>query len=300
MQQQQQQRASNFVRNSESSSSVRLRRRRDDPAAAGVGVKKRNRHSGDFVYWANGNVPTGQQQYYGGGPAIFVQPQPPQPPLLRNVKQQPGQYRQSGDWAFYAPYPTRPTTSHVESPVSLPMALVRPTHKQPTRVSNHRLLSEEEEERERRHAADCGDGDRGLMETLDRKIPPSTRPLAQETFSAGPGFEDRIRSGKHAADQTCARGADNGDSDIHKSSSSVAARQARRRGDKANRRSCDVSEYANEVVRRSATQSDVSDAGRRYDGGRRPVSVSATSLVNAVSAVNAASRADKRFLKVSE
>eukprot|EP00095_Tigriopus_kingsejongensis_P011317 maker-scaffold14_size734282-snap-gene-6.28 protein:Tk11317 transcript:maker-scaffold14_size734282-snap-gene-6.28-mRNA-1 annotation:"conserved hypothetical protein" len=138
-----------LVRGSEATASVRLRRRKD--ANPAEGTKKRNRHSGDFFVW---NSPTNQA-------------------ATPNT-------RQSGDWGHYTPasgapsslvaasttrqsyaIPEDATTSSM--PYSPVVAAAIAAHRQQPRVSGGRIDEED-----------------NLMETLDRKIPPSLRPILRD------------------------------------------------------------------------------------------------------------------------
>lgn len=142
----------NFVRGSEATSSVRLRRRKD--ANSSEGTKKRNRHSGDFFVWSA-------------------------PGSNNNNKNNNGN-RLSQDWSYMVPQApsslmVASTTSRKNyglvddpSPLSMPyspvVAAAIAAHRQQQRSSSNGRIDEED----------------GFMETLDRRIPPSVRPIARD------------------------------------------------------------------------------------------------------------------------
>lgn len=144
----------NFVRGHEATSSVKLRRRKDGPAAEASGAKKRNRHSGDFLYWTTQRPQPQQQQ------------QQPDPNEYRHRSQY---FRQSNDWASVhmngLPSFRYPSIAEMD-PVSMPPIVNHPGNRS-SMVANAR--SAEVVSR----VGDLVDEKTNPMETLDRKIPPS-------------------------------------------------------------------------------------------------------------------------------
>ncbi|TRY72732.1 hypothetical protein TCAL_00263 [Tigriopus californicus] len=135
----------NFARGSEATSSVRLRRRKDvNPSE---GTKKRNRHSGDFFVWSghnnNGNRLSQDWSY--------VVPQAPSSLMVSSTTNRKN-------------YGLVDDPSPLSMPYSPVVAAAIAAHRQQQRSSSNGRIDEEE----------------GFMETLDRKIPPSVRPIARE------------------------------------------------------------------------------------------------------------------------
>ena len=258
----------NFVRGGETTSSVRLRRRKDEAQMGANGAaekqsKKKNRHSGDFLYWSSSG--TGVTPMTPSGP---VTPGYHHPHLATRTRQP--HFRQSGDWAMFAPG-TQPhqlkeqqtqqqQQQQQQQPQSMVIgrnglaypksALMEDGRNGGGLLSNgaislpyHALLHghggrSRQQQQQRPHSQvnakqlsdyESADANKS-METLDRKIPPSVRPALQPEKRYSSGF---LLGG----------GADTKSDFVLMNTNNNNSSSSNKKSNKQNRRSCDFSSH---------------------------------------------------------